>query len=111
LRTWAPKRTQQLSSRRHGRRPSAGRYPGDAWRRRVASTHVHGLLQQLLGYETPLYAHHRLLTDATGRRFAKRDCDMTIRALRESGATAEQVIEKAVQTAGISPRQLAEGDL
>lgn len=36
---------------------------------------------------------------------------MTIRALRESGATAEQVIEKAVQTADISPRQLAEGDL
>ena len=30
----------------------------------LPSTHVHGLLQRLLGYETPAYAHHRLLTDA-----------------------------------------------
>ena len=39
----------------------------------LPSTHVHGLLQKLLGYEMPRYAHHRLLADATGRRFAKRD--------------------------------------
>ncbi len=25
----------------------------------LPSTHVHGLLQKLLGYETPRYAHHR----------------------------------------------------
>ena len=56
----------------------------------LPSTHVHGLLQKLLGYETPHYAHHRLLTDATGRRFAKRDRDMTIRAMRESGMSAER---------------------
>ena len=30
----------------------------------LPSTHVHGLLQRLLGYETPRYAHHQLLTDA-----------------------------------------------
>ena len=53
----------------------------------LPSTHVHGLLQSLLGYATPQYAHHRLLTDASGRRFAKRDRDMTIRAMRESGRT------------------------
>ena len=53
----------------------------------LPSTHVHGLLQKLLGYETPRYAHHKLLTDASGRRFAKRDRDMTIRAMRESGMT------------------------
>ena len=51
----------------------------------LPSTHVHGLLQTLLGYAAPQYAHHRLLTDATGRRFAKRDRDLTIRAMRESG--------------------------
>ena len=50
----------------------------------LPSTHVHGLLQRLLGYETPRYAHHRLLTDADGRRFAKRDKSLTLRALRES---------------------------
>jgi glutamyl-Q tRNA(Asp) synthetase len=57
----------------------------------LPSTHVHGLLQRLLGYETPRYAHHKLLTDAQGRRFAKRDKSLTLRALRESGLTPAQV--------------------
>ena len=57
----------------------------------LASTHVHVLLQRLLGYETPRYAHHRLLTDAQGRRFAKRDKALTLRVLRESGLTPAQV--------------------
>ena len=30
----------------------------------LPSTHVHVLLQRLLGYATPRYAHHALLTDA-----------------------------------------------
>jgi glutamyl-Q tRNA(Asp) synthetase len=57
----------------------------------LPSTHVHGLLQRLLGYETPRYAHHKLLTDADGRRFAKRDRSLTLRALRDSGITPAQV--------------------
>jgi glutamyl-Q tRNA(Asp) synthetase len=65
----------------------------------LPSTHVHGLLQKLLGYAAPQYAHHRLLTDATGRRFAKRDRDMTIRAMRESGMRSEEVIDKALDAA------------
>lgn len=65
----------------------------------LPSTHVHGLLQKLLGYATPHYAHHELLMDASGRRFAKRDRDLTIRALRESGMTAEEVINKALRAA------------
>lgn len=62
----------------------------------LPSTHVHGLLQKLLGYHQPRYAHHRLLTDATGRRFAKRDRDMTIRALREQGLSPGQVVARAL---------------
>ena len=57
----------------------------------LPSTHVHGLLQKLLGYAAPQYAHHRLLTDSDGRRFAKRDRDLTIRALREAGKTPADV--------------------
>ena len=57
----------------------------------LASTHVHVLLQRLLGYATPRYAHHRLLTDPSGRRFAKRDRALTLRALRESGKTPADV--------------------
>jgi glutamyl-Q tRNA(Asp) synthetase len=56
----------------------------------LPSTHVHGLLQRLLGYETPRYAHHRLMTGVDGRRFAKRDKSLTLRALRESGITPAQ---------------------
>ncbi len=59
----------------------------------LPSTHVHALLQTLLGYVAPQYAHHPLLTDATGRRFAKRDRDLTIRSLRESGKTPGEVFE------------------
>ncbi len=38
-----------------------------------AATHIHRLLQALLGLPTPRYRHHPLLTDAHGRRLAKRD--------------------------------------
>jgi glutamyl-Q tRNA(Asp) synthetase len=65
----------------------------------LPSTHVHGLLQKLLGYATPQYAHHKLLTDASGRRFAKRNRDMTIRALRESGMTPREVVSCALAAA------------
>jgi len=57
----------------------------------MPSTHVHVLLQRLLGYETPAYAHHRLLLGADGKRLAKRDKSTSIRLLREGGKTAEEV--------------------
>lgn len=50
-----------------------------------AATHVHRLLQALLGLPVPDYHHHRLLTDESGRRFAKRDRSLTIAALRQAG--------------------------
>ena len=59
----------------------------------LPSTHVHGLLQRLLGYETPAYAHHKLLTDDSGRRFAKRDKAMTLRALRERGTEPSRLLK------------------
>lgn len=55
------------------------------------ATDVHRLLQALLGLDTPAYHHHALLTDATGRRFAKRDHAPTLRALREAGRTPAEV--------------------
>jgi glutamyl-Q tRNA(Asp) synthetase len=74
----------------------------------LPSTHVHRLLQELLGYAAPQYAHHRLLTDATGRRFAKRDRDMTVRAMRESGMRPEEVVQEALRRAhdhGLTDRE------
>ena len=51
----------------------------------LASTHVHRVLQELLGLPEPAYHHHRLILDATGKRLAKRNDALSIRALRESG--------------------------
>ena len=51
----------------------------------LPATHVHRVLQALLGLPEPEYAHHRLLAGADGRRFAKRDGSLTIESLRRAG--------------------------
>ncbi len=55
------------------------------------STHIHRLLQELLGYPVPEYHHHPLLTDKDGRRFAKRDKSLTLREIRAKGFSAAQL--------------------
>ncbi|MGH7048319.1 MAG: tRNA glutamyl-Q(34) synthetase GluQRS [Stellaceae bacterium] len=59
------------------------------------STHIHRVLQALLGLPTPRYHHHPLVTDAVGRRLAKRDAAPTIRAMRAAGMQPEEVIARA----------------
>ena len=56
------------------------------------ASHVHRLLQALLGYEPPAYNHHKLLTDAQGKRFAKRDKAQTLQSLRSAGHTPADVL-------------------
>lgn len=58
----------------------------------LPSTHVHRLLQCLLGLPEPIYLHHRLIVDENGRRLAKRHDALSIRALRESGRTAGSLL-------------------
>lgn len=53
------------------------------------ATHLHRLLQALLGYPVPRYYHHGLITDEAGQRLAKRSDAASLRALRESGCSAE----------------------
>jgi glutamyl-Q tRNA(Asp) synthetase len=59
------------------------------------ATHLHVLLQHLLGWPTPAYAHHGLLRGADGVRLSKRDGALSVRALREAGMGAQKVKEKA----------------
>ena len=61
-----------------------------------AVTDLHVLLQALFGWPTPEYAHHALLTDAQGKRLAKRDKALTLRALREAGNSPEAVRAMAI---------------
>lgn len=55
------------------------------------ATHLHRLLQALMGWPGPEYAHHALLLDAAGRRLSKRNGAVTIRALRAAGVSANEV--------------------
>jgi glutamyl-Q tRNA(Asp) synthetase len=50
-----------------------------------AATHVHRLLQALLGLPTPRYHHHPLVTGPDGQRLAKRTGAPSLAALRLAG--------------------------
>jgi glutamyl-Q tRNA(Asp) synthetase len=49
------------------------------------STHIHVVLQALLGLPTPAYHHHRLIVDENGARLAKRKGSDSLRDLRARG--------------------------
>ncbi|HEY0600169.1 tRNA glutamyl-Q(34) synthetase GluQRS [Brevundimonas sp.] len=53
------------------------------------ATHIQVLIQALMGWPTPVYRHHRLLTGPDGRRFAKRDNSVTLAQLRADGVAPE----------------------
>jgi glutamyl-Q tRNA(Asp) synthetase len=59
------------------------------------ATHLHVLLQHLLGWPTPAYRHHRLLQTAGGERLSKRNGAPPVRDLRAQGLTPRQVIRRA----------------
>ncbi len=64
------------------------------------TTHIHRILQALLGYKMPQYHHHPLLINPdTGRRFAKRDNPMTIKMMRENGLSPADVLKLVDQYA------------
>ncbi len=56
------------------------------------ATHLHRLLQHLMGWTVPRYAHHALLTDASGQRLSKRGGATTIRQLRAEGRPALDIL-------------------
>ncbi len=61
------------------------------------STHVHRLLQALLGLDTPEWHHTPMLTDPSGKRLAKRDNALTLRELRRNGVSGDQIWAMAIQ--------------
>jgi glutamyl-Q tRNA(Asp) synthetase len=56
-----------------------------------AAAHVQRLLQVLLNLPEPQYAHHRLILDAAGKKFSKRDHAVTLRSLRDAGVTPADI--------------------
>lgn len=56
-----------------------------------AATQIHVLLQRLLGLPTPIYHHHRLIRDDTGKRLAKRDDARSLATYRDAGKTPSDI--------------------
>lgn len=54
-------------------------------------TGIHRTLQALLGLPVPLWYHHRLVKDASGKRLAKRDKSMSLQEMRSAGATPQDI--------------------
>ena len=52
-----------------------------------AATDLHRLLQVLLDLPEPVYHHHRLITDESGRKLAKSARDTSLAALRKQGVS------------------------
>lgn len=59
----------------------------------LEATPIHRLLQALLGLPVPVWHHHGLVRDETGKRLAKRDDARAIRAYREAGLSPEAVLD------------------
>ena len=56
-------------------------------------THIHRILQALLGYKAPIYDHHDLVKDKKGARLSKRDKSITIQSLRRAGKSPGRIFE------------------
>lgn len=59
----------------------------------LAATHVHRILQEILGLPQPVYLHHALVCDASGQRLAKRAESYAIHAMRAAGMCPEDIMK------------------
>lgn len=62
------------------------------------ATHMHRLLQEILDYPAPEYAHHPLILGADGIKLAKRRGSQAMRDLHKAGLTPEQIRDYAGAT-------------
>ena len=59
-----------------------------------AATHIHRLLQELLGLPVPTWHHHGLLLDEEGRKLAKRRESPSLRDMRENGVDGRALADR-----------------
>lgn len=69
------------------------------------STHVHRLLQALLGVPSPVYFHHALVTAKSGKRLAKRDKAASLASLRAAGQTVDNIVANLPPLSSLKLRQ------
>lgn len=56
------------------------------------ATHIHRILQALLGLDTPLYHHHELIMADDGEKLSKKNKVKSLRDLREEGLSVKDVV-------------------
>jgi glutamyl-Q tRNA(Asp) synthetase len=57
------------------------------------ATSIHRLLQILLALPAPIYQHHKLIRDDSGRKLSKSAMDSTLLSLRESGTKPAEILD------------------
>ena len=70
-----------------------------------AATHIHRLLQHLLGLPEPVYHHHRLISDAEGLKFSKSAQSQSLKSLRKEGVSAREIIASFKDGLSLQPQQ------
>ena len=68
-----------------------------------AATDIHRLIQALMGWPAPVYAHHALLTDSQGAKLSKRDGALSLRALRAEGIGPADAFRRAGIDGAVTP--------
>lgn len=58
------------------------------------ATSIHRVLQSILELPVPVYMHHKLIPDDTGRKLSKSARDRSLAALREEGVTPDMIGEQ-----------------
>lgn len=58
-------------------------------------TAYHVLLQELMGWPRPIYHHHGLMMGDNGKKLSKRSFAASIASMRDSGASAQNILTKA----------------
>ena len=59
-----------------------------------AATSVHRVLQELLGFDAPVYSHHRLVRDGAQRKLSKSEKVRDLRALRAGGTGVAEIYQR-----------------
>jgi glutamyl-Q tRNA(Asp) synthetase len=60
----------------------------------LPSTHVHRILQCLLGLREPQFLHHALIVDENGQRLAKRHDSLSLAAMKERGTSSPEILAR-----------------
>lgn len=76
----------------------------------LSSTPRQLALIRALGFSEPSYTHLPLVLDATGRRLAKRERSLSLRALREAGVDPRSIIRWIARGAGLDPLEASEAN-